>query len=736
MISIVATKSRYSVIAVIEALGLQGNKVGREFIAINPTRDDFNPGSFSINLSTGRWADFASGDKGGDVIDLWKYIRGTGTMAESAAQIDAALAGKPMQETAPRPMNEVEYRLVSPVERGIKCRPIHPEYGPPHREYVYYSKTGHEILGVVCRWDIDGKKHIRPFFQFRSPTCTISWRFAGPTGDMSRPIYGLQKLAVRPKCVWVVEGEKACDSGQELAPDGVVVVSWQGGSSTAAMADVSHLAGLDVFLIPDRDAQPASDGALLPYSQQPGMAAMNAIAAKLQAISAKVWIVDYTPGESEHGWDLANAAEDGMTPALVAEMIRSRARRVGNVVKKNESKKPTSQLYQQLGPDFFDKKTLKNTPTNCWQSINNMFTAYGIECRQNLMTKQIEMVHVESGSTILRETLPSLCTISNIPTANIDDHIVHISSDNKYNPVMDWIKSRPWDGRSRISDLFATITVANTDPRLAFTLFFRWCISAVAMASQERMDSNGGPPAAQGVLVFVGAGGAQKSRWVTSIAAPHLSLTGYAFDVKMKDHVIEVLSSWIVEFAELTGAKSSSTLALIKGFVTRSVDRFRTPYARSFINNPRRTVFIGTENNDDYLIDTTGNRRWWTIRVKGLDVDHGIDVQQFWAEVYSVFAGGEQWWLTPDEMASLAAANETHMPTDPIAELLSGGLRWEQAARQPETCATILAQLGRAGANAADCKRAAAFLRTMGCAAIERAGYPVTFLVPSARSLR
>jgi hypothetical protein len=60
-----------------------GRVVGAEYIARNPRRQDRNPGSFKINLRTGRWSDFATGDKGGDVISLAAYLFGQG-QAEAA----------------------------------------------------------------------------------------------------------------------------------------------------------------------------------------------------------------------------------------------------------------------------------------------------------------------------------------------------------------------------------------------------------------------------------------------------------------------------------------------------------------------------------------------------------------------------------------------------------------------------------------------------------------------------
>jgi hypothetical protein len=63
-----------------------GRRVGSEWLARNPTRADRNPGSFKINLRTGRWADFATGDAGNDLISLRAYLDGT-RQGEAARRI-------------------------------------------------------------------------------------------------------------------------------------------------------------------------------------------------------------------------------------------------------------------------------------------------------------------------------------------------------------------------------------------------------------------------------------------------------------------------------------------------------------------------------------------------------------------------------------------------------------------------------------------------------------------------
>jgi len=62
--------------AILKHLLPTGKIAGSEYIALNPTRNDKNLGSFRINTRTGRWADFATGDKGGDIISLYAYVKG------------------------------------------------------------------------------------------------------------------------------------------------------------------------------------------------------------------------------------------------------------------------------------------------------------------------------------------------------------------------------------------------------------------------------------------------------------------------------------------------------------------------------------------------------------------------------------------------------------------------------------------------------------------------------------
>lgn len=67
-----------------------GRRHGNEWIARNPRRHDCQPGSFKVNVRTGKWADFATGDKGGDVVSLAAFLSGTG-QAEAARNLASML---------------------------------------------------------------------------------------------------------------------------------------------------------------------------------------------------------------------------------------------------------------------------------------------------------------------------------------------------------------------------------------------------------------------------------------------------------------------------------------------------------------------------------------------------------------------------------------------------------------------------------------------------------------------
>ena len=69
--------------------------------------------------------------------------------------------------------------------------------------------------------------------------------------------------------------------------------------------------------------------------------------------------------------------------------------------------------------------------------------------------------------------------------------------------------------------------------------------------------------------------------------------------------------------------------------------------------------FFASVNDTNFLNDITGNSRWWTIPVQSINHQHGLDMQQVFAQIKeNCYDKGEQWWLTNEEEAQLTVLNK------------------------------------------------------------------------------
>jgi putative DNA primase/helicase len=132
----------------------------------------------------------------------------------------------------------------------------------------------------------------------------------------------------------------------------------------------------------------------------------------------------------------------------------------------------------------------------------------------------------------------------------------------------------------------------------------------------------------------------------------------------------------MVELGELDATFRKSDIAALKSFLTSDRDIYRLPYARKNTSKPRQTVFFASVNDESFLSDQTGNRRYWTIDCEAIDYEHGIDMQQFWAEVKAIYDRGESWFLDKNQMVELNEHNKEFTAIDPIVEKIESKLDW------------------------------------------------------------
>jgi predicted P-loop ATPase len=121
-------------------------------------------------------------------------------------------------------------------------------------------------------------------------------------------------------------------------------------------------------------------------------------------------------------------------------------------------------------------------------------------------------------------------------------------------------------------------------------------------------------------------------------------------------------------------------------------------------------------NESNFLVDTTGNSRWWTIPVTHINFNHGIDMQQLFAQLAEDVNKGEQWWLTPEEETLLESCNGEHLSISVIRERLMEIVDLERIGEHDNpamTATEVLTKLEFDRPTNPQCKECAAILRQL-----------------------
>ena len=261
--------------------------------------------SMSINLRTGVWSDFAGGFGGSDPISLLAAIRSC-DQGDAARELDemlhtGAIEQRPVPTAAPKA--EEWTPLPHAPADAPACETRHFKFGEPAKAWEYRDLDGN-LVGYVCRFDVEGRKEIIPITWCRHESGRERWRWKSFVKP--RPLYGLPRLAANPSApVLVVEGEKCADAAQALLPN-AVVLSWPGGSKAVRLADWTPLAERKVWVWPDAD--------------EPGRKAAEAIEQILGSAAASVTVLR-TEGDS--GWDVADAIGEGWKAEDIKAFIKA-----------------------------------------------------------------------------------------------------------------------------------------------------------------------------------------------------------------------------------------------------------------------------------------------------------------------------------------------------------------------------------------------------------------------------
>ncbi len=272
--------------------------------------------------------------------------------------------------------------------------------------------------------------------------------------------------------------------------------------------------------------------------------------------------------------------------------------------------------------DPLDVKSFSNQPRNGTAAIpctipnvHHLLRAYKIQVRYNVIRKKLQISlpghsgTIENADSVAITQIISLATLNGMQVGQIPSFVEAVGDRHQYNPVAEWIKSKPWDGIDRLPSLYDTLVEREGFPKeLKEAIVWRWMLSAVAAAVMPSGFHG------RGVLTLQGPQSIGKTSWIRALVSDpalqaELIKLDHHLDPGNKDTLITAISHWIVEFGELDSSFKKD-IARLKGFLTGTHDKIRRPYGRGDSEYARRTVFCASVNDANFLVDTTGNTRW------------------------------------------------------------------------------------------------------------------------------
>lgn len=368
-------------------------------------------------------------------------------------------------------------------------------------------------------------------------------------------------------------------------------------------------------------------------------------------------------GETEKAHDLFIAALERCEEPLDNVELEGIWRNAKGFYHNTVEADPSYLSPEEYDEDFADREKRMVTSDDVRKALVRM----GIKVRLDVITGQVDIRGMPDkySRSNAPNTLPTLINDYfsrrhiRITRQLIDDSLVLIEDENRFNPVQEMLESVEWDGEDRIAVLSDILSI--TDNPDAVLYLTKWLHQCVAMALNDDKE----PYGADGVLALQAPQGKGKTFFFRTIAMKSdWFAEGVSIDLDNKDSIIQATGKWIAEMGELDSTLKREQSAL-KAFLTAGKDTYRQPYARAAVNKPRRTSFCATVNPKEFLNDETGSRRYWVVQPGDIDVTSlkGLDedwLRQLWVQVYTTLyiPDPQGFRLTDEERTRLENSNQ------------------------------------------------------------------------------
>lgn len=248
-------------------------------------------------------------------------------------------------------------------------------------------------------------------------------------------------------------------------------------------------------------------------------------------------------------------------------------------------------------------------------------------------------------------------------SAAVAEAVEAIARRHKFHPVREYLEALRWDGVPRARSLYAKYHGAAEDA------YNSRCSEILLLSAVARVFEPG--VKADVMLVLEGRQGARKTSSVRALFGAAWSSEAMESPAS-KDFYQCLAGRWGVEIGEMESF-TKAEVNKVKQALSAQDDTYRASYARYARKYPRQCVFVGTTNDDQYLRDATGARRFLPVRVSVADVE-GLsnDRDQIWAEAVAMYRAGGDWWTLPDGAQHEQDARYLHDAwADPIEKWLA-----------------------------------------------------------------
>lgn len=236
----------------------------------------------------------------------------------------------------------------------------------------------------------------------------------------------------------------------------------------------------------------------------------------------------------------------------------------------------------------------------------------------------------------------------------IRDAVGLVASEREFDSATKWLSDLTWDGVPRIERFYSDLFGAEDSAYVRAASRYTWtALAGRVLEPGVKADM---------VPILIGLQGIGKSSAVSAMVPDPQFYTEIALDANEDNLARKMRGVLIGEIGELRGLNSRE-IEHIKSFITRTHEKWTPKFKEFATTYPRRLLFIGTTNQDEFLADETGNRRWLPIKVHDVDLATlRKERLQLWAEGAELFKKGGVDYV---EVSSLAGeVHREHVITD------------------------------------------------------------------------